>query len=100
MVVNKNVYINNGRSTLITLTLIFLVLKLTGYITWSWFWVLFPSLFPLYIVLGLLAVFAVVTLILTILLSASHKLAPESRFHKTLHDKTAGVMNKIIKFFK
>lgn len=27
---------------LILLTLIFIVLKLTGYITWSWLWVLSP----------------------------------------------------------
>ena len=26
------------------LTLIFVVLKLTGHVDWSWFWVVFPSL--------------------------------------------------------
>ncbi|MBA1335887.1 MAG: hypothetical protein HPY66_1705 [Firmicutes bacterium] len=32
------------------LTIVFIVLKLTGYITWSWFWVLSP-LFVLPVVL-------------------------------------------------
>lgn len=27
------------------LTIVFIVLKLTGYITWSWWWVLSPLLF-------------------------------------------------------
>ena len=29
------------------LTIVFLVLKLTGNIDWSWFWVLSPTLIPL-----------------------------------------------------
>lgn len=35
------------------LTLIFIVLKLMGYIDWSWFWVLSPTIFAivLYVVL-------------------------------------------------
>jgi hypothetical protein len=33
------------------LTLIFITLKLTGYIAWSWFWVLSPTLIPLLVVL-------------------------------------------------
>lgn len=28
------------------LTILFIVLKITGVITWSWFWVLAPSLIP------------------------------------------------------
>lgn len=31
------------------LTLVFITLKLTGYIHWSWFWVLSPILIPLMI---------------------------------------------------
>lgn len=32
------------------LTLLFVALKLTGHIDWSWFWVVFPSLVPLILV--------------------------------------------------
>ncbi len=38
------------------LCLLFIGLKLTGYITWSWFWVLFPVTFPLMIIGIILAV--------------------------------------------
>lgn len=34
------------------LTLIFVTLKLTGYITWSWFWVLLPIM-PAIVLIGL-----------------------------------------------
>ncbi len=33
------------------LTLIFIILKLTRYIFWDWFWVLSPLLFPLGVVM-------------------------------------------------
>lgn len=33
------------------LTLIFITLKLTGYITWSWLWVLSPMWIPIALVL-------------------------------------------------
>ena len=35
------------------LTIVFVVLKLVGTITWSWWWVLAPLWMPLTIVLGL-----------------------------------------------
>ena len=35
------------------LTLIFITLKLTGYIAWSWWWVLSPLWIPFAIVLGI-----------------------------------------------
>lgn len=38
------------------LTIVFIVLKLTNYIDWSWFWVLSPTLIPI-IVLGIFLVF-------------------------------------------
>jgi hypothetical protein len=38
------------------LTLLFIALKLTGYISWSWWWVLSPMWIPLLIVLLILAV--------------------------------------------
>jgi len=31
----------------VALTLIFIVLKLTHFIEWSWFWVLSPLIFPM-----------------------------------------------------
>lgn len=41
------------------LTIAFIVLKLTGYITWSWWWVLAPTWIPLVIVVILTAVYVV-----------------------------------------
>ena len=38
------------------LTLLFIGLKLTGYITWSWWWVLSPAWIPLALGLGLLVI--------------------------------------------
>jgi hypothetical protein len=38
------------------LTLIFITLKLTGYIAWSWFWVLSPILIPLMILAIILGI--------------------------------------------
>lgn len=37
------------------LAVLFIGLKLTGYITWSWWWVLVPLWGPLAVVLGILA---------------------------------------------
>ena len=36
------------------LTLIFITLKLTGYITWSWLWILAPMWTPIAFVIGFL----------------------------------------------
>ena len=45
------------------LTLIFITLKLTGYIAWSWWWVLSPIWIPL----GIVAViFAVIVIFLAV----------------------------------
>ena len=38
------------------LTIVFIVLKLTGYIDWSWWWVLAPIWLPIVLVLGLLVI--------------------------------------------
>lgn len=38
------------------LALIFITLKLTGYIDWSWWWVLAPIWIPLAIIVAILAV--------------------------------------------
>lgn len=44
------------------LTLLFIGLKLTGYITWSWLWVLSPLWILFAIVLALSVIGAIVTL--------------------------------------
>lgn len=45
------------------LGVLFIGLKLTGFISWSWLWVLSPFWLPLAIVLGICAVVLVVALI-------------------------------------
>ena len=42
------------------LTLIFITLKLTGHIDWSWWWVLAPIWIPVALILALLATAAMV----------------------------------------
>lgn len=41
------------------LAVLFIGLKLTGYITWSWWWVLSPIWIPALVVLGLFAIFLI-----------------------------------------
>ena len=41
------------------LQIVFITLKLTGYIAWSWWWVLSPTLIPLGIGLILLSVWGI-----------------------------------------
>lgn len=50
---NVNVNVVSGPSLL---TVLFVGLKLTGHIDWSWWWVTAPSWIPLALVLGILAV--------------------------------------------
>ncbi len=38
------------------LAIVFITLKLTGYIAWSWWWVLSPLWMPLAVVLGVVAI--------------------------------------------
>jgi len=54
---NKNEN-NSSMSFLGVLTLIFIVLKLTGSITWSWWWVLCPLWAPLAIFLAIFPVWS------------------------------------------
>ena len=42
------------------LAIVFITLKLTGYITWSWWWVLSPLWLPLTVVLGVFAIMFIV----------------------------------------
>jgi hypothetical protein len=54
---------SNGLGLGTILFLIFLVLKLTNYIDWSWWWVTAPLWIPLLIILGVLAVIGIVFLV-------------------------------------
>ena len=45
---------SGGISFLGLLTIVFITLKLTDVVHWSWWWVLSPSLIPVAIILGLL----------------------------------------------
>jgi hypothetical protein len=47
---------NGGIGFLGLLTIVFITLKLTGYIAWSWWWVLSPLWLGFAFVLGLMAV--------------------------------------------
>ena len=49
------------------LTIVFIVLKLTGYIGWNWLWVISPLWIPLAIVFGIFGIVMIVILILAIL---------------------------------
>lgn len=51
-------------STASLLTILFVGLKLTGYISWPWLWVLAPAWLPLLIWLALATVFAVAAFLL------------------------------------
>lgn len=59
---NESTASNGGIGFLGLLTIVFIVLKLTGFITWSWWWVLATSWIPLLlavvIVVGVGAYFA------------------------------------------
>ena len=45
------------------LTIVFIALKLTGHINWSWLWVLSPLWIPLGIVLAVLCVVGIIWLV-------------------------------------
>ena len=49
------------------LTVAFIVLKLTGYISWSWLWVLSPLWISLAVVLGIALIALIVLAIVAIL---------------------------------
>lgn len=62
----KKVTVNfGGIGTL--LAIIFMVLKLTGHIDWSWVWVFAPIWIPLAIALGILAIYGIIVLIIAII---------------------------------
>ena len=62
------VYRSNGLGFFTVLTIVFIILKLTNVITWSWWWVLSPLWIPWVIILFvILFVILFATIITTIL---------------------------------
>lgn len=59
---NQTQQTTGGIGFLGLLTIVFITLKLTGYIHWSWFWVISPLLVPFGILLFLLVIYALLTL--------------------------------------
>jgi hypothetical protein len=53
---NSNNSQSGGIGFIGLLTIVFITLKLTGHITWSWFWVLSPVIFTILFVLFLAAI--------------------------------------------
>lgn len=49
------------------LTIAFIVLKILGFLAWSWLWVLAPMWIPLALLVGFLIVLGIVTLIAKLL---------------------------------
>ncbi|MBU3098730.1 MULTISPECIES: hypothetical protein [Clostridium] len=54
---------SNGIGFCGLLTVLFVGLKLTNYITWSWLWILSPLWIPALIAIGLLAIIAIYSII-------------------------------------
>lgn len=48
------------------LAIVFITLKLTGYITWSWIWVLSPLWIGLVAVLGILGIIGMVMVLIAV----------------------------------
>lgn len=46
------------------LTIVFITLKLTGYIAWSWWWVLSPMWIPVAVVVAIIVVFVIVAVVM------------------------------------
>jgi hypothetical protein len=59
---SDNTYGDIGIALAITLFVIFSMLKLTGYIGWSWCWVVAPLWMPLGFILILAAVFFLISM--------------------------------------
>lgn len=59
---STNISTNGGIGFLGALTILFIALKLTNVIDWSWWWVLSPIWIPVAVVLGIIAIVAIVAL--------------------------------------
>jgi len=77
---NNNAY-SSGLSLSSVLGIVFIVLKLTGLINWSWVWVLSPFWIPVGIVAAFLLIFGVVALAAVVLagLETKKRLKKEMR---------------------
>lgn len=60
--INVKTSTNGGIGFLGALTILFIALKLTHIIDWSWWWVLAPIWIPIVVVLGIIAIVAIVVL--------------------------------------
>ena len=60
---DKNVSVQAGPNFFGLLTIVFITLKLTGYITWSWWWVLSPLWGGFAIALTIFSIVAVIALL-------------------------------------
>lgn len=60
-----NISINKSKSinSLGLLTILFIALKLTNVIDWSWWWVLAPLWLPIALILGIIAIIAFIALV-------------------------------------
>jgi len=61
---SKDISFNIGGNFFSMLTLLFIALKLTHYIEWSWFWVLSPIIIPLLIYIIICIVILIVAIII------------------------------------
>lgn len=52
------------------LTILFIGLKLTGYVNWSWLWVLSPLWIPFAIAIGIVVICLVIAVVCTLLIKA------------------------------
>ena len=64
--INVKTSTNGGIGFLGALTILFIALKLTHVIDWSWWWVLSPIWIPVAVVLGIIAIVAIVMLIVKV----------------------------------
>lgn len=60
--INVKTSTNGGIGFLGALTILFIALKLTHVIDWSWWWVLAPIWIPIVVVFGIIAIVAIVVL--------------------------------------
>lgn len=64
---STNISTNGGIGFLGALTILFIALKLTNVIDWSWWWVLAPLWIPVAVVLGIIAIVAIVIMIVKLI---------------------------------
>lgn len=61
---DKNVSVNVGGVFVPLLTVLFIGLKLTGYINWSWWWVLAPVWISVSVAVVILAIILAIALVI------------------------------------